>query len=467
MSVSSSTGLISGTVSSAAAGTNTVVVTVSDGALSATATFTWSTTAPVTGPDFASADIGTTGAVGSTTVSNGVYTVKGSGDNIFYTADAFQFASTAIVGDADIRARVTSMTNTGDWAKAGVMIRESSAANSRHAMTYTTPMATGNGFDMLYRTTTGGSTADTYFGGGNPAPNNWVRLTRVGNVLTSYVSANGTTWAQIDAITFTALPSTMLYGLGVTSYSPGTLCTVTFDNVQIIGGSTPTVPAAPTNLTATAQSSSAIALSWTDVATNETGYRIERAIGTGAYATLTTLAAGAVSYTDSGLVASTVYNYKVSAINSAGAGTAGPVTATTQAGSSVTFTGADIGSVAAAGSTAVSSGVYTVKGSGDNIFYNADAFHFASASITGDADIRARVTSMTNSGDWAKAGVMIRESASPGARHAMTYTTPMATGNGFDMLYRTATDGSTADTYFGGANPHRTTGCDSPAWAMC
>ena len=201
------------------------------------------TGSPSTG-NLTGADIGFVTASGSTTGGSGSYTVKGSGDNIFYNADAFHFASTSVTGDADIRARLTSMTNTGAWAKAGVMIRESGAANARHAMTFATPAETGNGFEMLYRTTTAGATADTWFPGPNAAPNNWLRLTRVGNVITSYVSANGTTWTQINAITYAALPNTMLYGLGVTSYANGTLCTATFDNVQIITGSSARSPPA-------------------------------------------------------------------------------------------------------------------------------------------------------------------------------------------------------------------------------
>ena len=43
----------------------------------------------------------------------------------------------------------------------------------------------------------------------------------------------------------------------------------------------PTVPAAPTGLTATAASSSQINLAWSDTANNETGFRIERVCRSG------------------------------------------------------------------------------------------------------------------------------------------------------------------------------------------
>ncbi len=49
VSINSSTGVISGTLSSSSAGTHNVVVTVSDGALTDTDSFTWTVTEPVTG----------------------------------------------------------------------------------------------------------------------------------------------------------------------------------------------------------------------------------------------------------------------------------------------------------------------------------------------------------------------------------------------------------------------------------
>lgn len=72
---------------------------------------------------------------------------------------------------------------------------------------------------------------------------------------------------------------------------------------------------APTNLTATAITSSAISLSWTDNATGEDGYKLERKIGTGPYTEITTLSANATSYTNSGLTDGTLYTYRVRAYN--------------------------------------------------------------------------------------------------------------------------------------------------------
>ena len=60
-------------------------------------------------------------------------------------------------------------------------------------------------------------------------------------------------------------------------------------------------------------------LSWTDNATNEDGFKIERKTGTtGTYAQITTIGANVTSYTDSSLVDGATYCYQVRAYNSAG-----------------------------------------------------------------------------------------------------------------------------------------------------
>src|SRR5690348_14870004 len=74
----------------------------------------------------------------------------------------------------------------------------------------------------------------------------------------------------------------------------------------------------------------------------------------------------------------------------------------------------DIGAPAMAGSTDVdATGVWTIKGGGDEIYNNADNFQYAYQSVIGDASITARLLSRSG-GDttWAKTGLMIRENDS-------------------------------------------------------
>ncbi|GAG24930.1 unnamed protein product, partial [marine sediment metagenome] len=75
----------------------------------------------------------------------------------------------------------------------------------------------------------------------------------------------------------------------------------------------------------------------------------------------------------------------------------------------------DIGKVRVAGSMEREGGRYVLKGAGSDIWQKADAFFFAYQRAHGDCEITARVVSMTNTSQHAKAGIMIRAGATPDA----------------------------------------------------
>ena len=89
-------------------------------------------------------------------------------------------------------------------------------------------------------------------------------------------------------------------------------------------------------------------------------------------------------------------------------------------------------------------GTFTMTGSGTDIWYSADEFHYAFKSLTGVGTIQAQVLSVDNTDPWAKAGVMIRETLDLGSKFAAVYITA---GNGCRFQARTDTDiDATSDT---------------------
>ena len=80
--------------------------------------------------------------------------------------------------------------------------------------------------------------------------------------------------------------------------------------------------------------------------------------------------------------------------------------------------GADVGSPAVAGATAFTAGRYTIAAAGLGITGTSDQFRYVYQPVTGNLEIVARVESVGAANSWSKAGVMIRESLAPGARHA-------------------------------------------------
>src|SRR5205807_5559710 len=97
------------------------------------------------------------------------------------------------------------------WAKAGIMIKQSTTAGSPYALLAVTP---GNGLTFQYGFNTGVG------GGSYTFPNGWLKLTRAGNTFTAYKSADGSNWTQVGTTTIT-MASGATVGLFVTSHNSG------------------------------------------------------------------------------------------------------------------------------------------------------------------------------------------------------------------------------------------------------
>jgi ABC-type transport system involved in multi-copper enzyme maturation permease subunit len=183
--------------------------------------------------------------------------------------DNFYFAHQPLDGNGSITVRVTSLTGlyspsgavrasqggragqggsplgmkagVQPWSKAGIIIKASTTQGSAYAAMMVTG---GNGVRMQWDYTN-----DTAGLAGNmsAASPRWLRLTRSGDTLTGYDSADGTGWTRVGTATLAGLRSTVQAGLfaaspgysvtttslgGSSSKGGGTLATAVFDHVS-------------------------------------------------------------------------------------------------------------------------------------------------------------------------------------------------------------------------------------------
>ena len=173
-------------------------------------------------------DIGDAQISGFASFNDGLFTISGSGVDIWNTEDEFYFVWQNVPGDLDVRARVLSLAETDPWAKAGIMIRESLHASSKNVYVAMTP----DKVTFQRRSETAGSTVSTKVL--DVTTPHWVRLTREGDLFTALESMDGETWRQVDQARFSLRQNAMV-GLAVTSHNDGALCTATLDQVTING----------------------------------------------------------------------------------------------------------------------------------------------------------------------------------------------------------------------------------------
>jgi regulation of enolase protein 1 (concanavalin A-like superfamily)/phosphatidylserine/phosphatidylglycerophosphate/cardiolipin synthase-like enzyme len=178
-------------------------------------------------PGWDDRDIGAVNAPGSATFADPVFTLKARGADIWGTADQFHYAYQPFSGDVTLITRVPTVSFANAWSKAGLMVRETLDANSKHA---TILVSAGRGVAFQRRAATGGSSVST---AGSPAgPPRWLRLVRSGNTFTASESADGSTWTVVGSTTI-AMQSSVFVGLAATSHSTTSTTTATFDNVSI------------------------------------------------------------------------------------------------------------------------------------------------------------------------------------------------------------------------------------------
>jgi len=176
-----------------------------------------------------SGDVGAVGLAGGTSWSGGVFTLNGSGGDIWNGADAFHWAAQSVGGNYELRARVASVEDTNPWAKAGIMLRESTNAG---AVNVAVVVTASNGVAFQVRATMGGPSTSTAVGG--VAAPCWLRLVRTpGNTFAGYYSTNGVVWNLISVTAALSMSNGVWAGLVVTAHNNTSNCAAVFDHVSV------------------------------------------------------------------------------------------------------------------------------------------------------------------------------------------------------------------------------------------
>ncbi|GAB4051350.1 ABC transporter permease subunit [Catellatospora paridis] len=139
--------------------------------------------------------------------------------------DGMHFVHQPMTGDGTITVRVVSLGEppvereasggppgaqklpVGPWGGAGVIVKDGTRAGSSYASVLLTPTH-GVRMQADYRTDLPGSAS---------AGTRWLRLTRAGDRITGYESADGATWQQIGDVTVPGLPTSAEIGLFVSA----------------------------------------------------------------------------------------------------------------------------------------------------------------------------------------------------------------------------------------------------------
>jgi hypothetical protein len=184
-------------------------------------------------------------APGSVTVDDaaGTVTVVGRGDDIWGTADQFQYAYTTLTGDGSMTVKVDSLDFTDPWTKAGIMIRETLDAGSSFAAVF----ATGeNGVRFQARSMANESaTSDTPVATDEQkalTPPVWIKIERAFPMVNAYYSTDGVNFVPMswNPQVIPMSPAPIYIGLAVTSHSGAdTYATAVFSEMTSDGGVAP------------------------------------------------------------------------------------------------------------------------------------------------------------------------------------------------------------------------------------
>jgi hypothetical protein len=197
-------------------------------------------------------DIGQPAKPGSSSSSDTAVTVKASGTDIWNAKDSFHFVYQAAPKNFKLTALVTAPSKTNDWAKSGLMLRDSLADNSSNAII----ALLAKGRDRFQTRSSNGAATTS------PADNDsplkaYLRLERQDTVVIGSSSSDGLTWVERGRTTI-AFGANPVLGFALTSHDDTQLSTATFSEIKLETTAAPIPAPTPSPLPTPAPSLSGI-----------------------------------------------------------------------------------------------------------------------------------------------------------------------------------------------------------------
>ncbi|HEU0009775.1 MAG TPA: hypothetical protein VFT34_08165 [Verrucomicrobiae bacterium] len=173
-----------------------------------------------------SEDVGSVREPGGSEFRGGIFRVRGTGTNVLADGDSFHFVCKRVTGESEIVARVLHVQNTDPWAQAGLMFRESLAADARHVFLAVTA---SRGGVLASRERKGG---DTTVQLDQPMVRGyWLKLKRDSEKVLALASPDGRRWRIVERLTW-PMEEELYAGLAVVSAREGVRGESIFDQVE-------------------------------------------------------------------------------------------------------------------------------------------------------------------------------------------------------------------------------------------
>jgi regulation of enolase protein 1 (concanavalin A-like superfamily) len=178
-------------------------------------------------PNWTATDLNNARKGGLHNLGNGKFALFGAGSDVWGKSDQARFLQQSVQGDFQFTVHLLEQPKGEQYAKAGLMARESLDANS--AMTLLSVFPDGGVQLAVRETTDAEASGKAELTGESPL---WFRLIRQGSTLTGSISKDGSSWQVVGVATVKS--KSLFVGPIALSHDDSTLTRVVYEDLQLL-----------------------------------------------------------------------------------------------------------------------------------------------------------------------------------------------------------------------------------------